>query len=382
MDLSWSQEQTTLFSSIAELAASDAGSTLQERDRNGTFDLAAWRRCGKFGLLGLTVPEQYGGLGLDALTAAGALESFGYGCSDNGLSFSIGAHLFAVTMPIVELGTEEQKQRYLPRLIDGSAIGCNAITEPSSGSDAFSLRTAARRVGDRYVLDGSKVFATNGPVADLYLVFANVDPNRAARGLSAFLVERGAPGLEIGKPTDKLGLRTSPMSELFFDGCEVDASARLGAEGIGAMQFTLAMVWERSFILAPFVGAMRRVLEHCKRHARERKQFGQAIGKFQLVASKIVDMQLRLETARSLLYRTGWLKAKGDTCFTESSLTKLYISEAWLANALDAIQLFGAYGYTEELELARELRDASGSRIFSGTSEIQRVMAGELLLDL
>ena len=293
--------------------------------------------------------------------------------------FSINAHMWTLEVPLLGFGTDAQKRRWLPRLCSGELIGANAMSEPGSGSDAYGLATRAEKRGDRYVLSGSKVFVSNGPVADLYLVFATVDPALGPNGVSAFLVERGAAGLTVGAPVHKMGLKTSPMSELFFDGCEVPAGNLLGREGAGKNLFTDSMTWERSCILASAVGAMQRLLDTSVRYASERKQFGQPIAKFQLVASRLVDMKLRLETSRALLYRAGWMKGRGRSIFLEAALAKLHISESWVACAQDAVQIHGGYGYMAEYEVERELRDAIASRLYSGTSEIQRMIIAPLL---
>jgi alkylation response protein AidB-like acyl-CoA dehydrogenase len=293
--------------------------------------------------------------------------------------FSINAHMWTVELPLLDFGTKEQKQRYLPALVNGTLIGGNAMSEPQSGSDAYSLLSTAEKRGDRYLLNGSKVFVTNGNVADVILVFANVDRERGARGITAFLVERDSTGLTVGKNAEKMGLKTSPMAELFFQDCEVPEENRLGREGAGRSLFTHSMAWERSCILAGAVGSMERLLETSIRYAKERKQFGEPIGKFQLVASKVVDMKMRLEAARSLLYKAAWMRTKGRSIFLEAAMAKLGISEAWVRCAEDALQIHGGYGYMREYEIERELRDAIGSRLYSGTSEIQRLIIAPLL---
>jgi alkylation response protein AidB-like acyl-CoA dehydrogenase len=253
------------------------------------------------------------------------------------------------------------------------------MSEPDSGSDAYSLRTTAERRGDRYILNGTKTFVSNGSICDLVIVYATVDRSRGPGGISSFLVERHWPGLKVGRELEKMGLRTSPMAELFLEDCEVPVENRLGREGNGKNLFTHSMTWERSCILAGAVGTMQRLLEASIRYANERKQFGQSIGKFQLVASKIVDMKMRVDEARSALYRTAWLHNKGRSVFLEAALAKLVISENWVRCAEDAVQIHGGYGYMAESELERELRDALGSKIYSGTSEVQRVIAASLL---
>jgi hypothetical protein len=380
MDFAWSEEQTQLREAAESFARKELNEGLRERDREGQFNHAGWKKCAQFGIQGLPIAKDYGGMGAGALTTVGILESLGRGCKDNGLVFSINAHMWTLEIPLLDFGSEEQKRRYLPGLCNGELIGGNAMSEPASGSDAYSLRTTAERRGERYVLNGSKVFVTNGAIGDLIVVFATVDRSRGPNGISAFLVQKDFPGFKAGRKLEKMGLRTSPMAELFFEDCEVPVENRLGPEGSGMALFNHSMTWERSCILASAVGAMERLLESCIRYARERKQFGQSIGKFQLVATKIVDMKMRLEEARATLYRTAWLRAQGKRVFVEAALTKLVISENWVKCAEDALQIHGGYGYMTEYEIERELRDALGSKLYSGTSEIQRMLVASLLL--
>jgi alkylation response protein AidB-like acyl-CoA dehydrogenase len=307
------------------------------------------------------------------------MESLGYGCTDNGLIFSLNAHMWACEMPIVHFGSEEQKQRYLPGLCDGSIVAAHGMSEPGSGSDAFALASTVAQNGSGWVLNGSKTFVTNAPVADVFIVFATTDRKKGWAGLSAFLIDRDTPGMSIGRPMAKMGLKTSPMGELFFDDCKLPADSLLGAPGAGMSIFNSSMEWERSCILASTVGATQRALERCIDYAREREQFGQAIGSFQAVSHKIVDMKVRVETARCFLYRLGWLMSQGKATPLDSALVKLYLSESFLSTSLDAVQIHGGYGYMAEYELERELRDAVGSRIYSGTSEIQRNVAAAQL---
>lgn len=379
MDFSWSPEQKQFRQQIAEFAKRELNDGLIERDHDGVFNKAGWKKCADMGIHGLPIPEQYGGSGLDALTTVGVLESLGYGCKDNGLVFSINAHMWTLEIPLLSFGTEEQKKRYLPGLCNGDIIGGNAMSEPGSGSDAYSLATTAELRGDFYILNGSKIFVTNGSVADLVLVFATIDPKLGPNGVTAFLVEKNFPGFSVARSVEKMGLRTSPMAELFFENCKVPVSNRLGKEGAGKSLFTDSMTWERGCILAGAVGAMERLFEQCVRYARERKQFGQSIGKNQLVSTKLVDMKMRLESARSMLYKTAWLKDKGRNVFMEAAMAKLCISENWCQCAQDAIQIHGGYGFMKEFEVERELRDATGSKLYSGTSEIQRVLIASLL---
>lgn len=380
MEFAWSKGQKEIFETIASFASRELNDNLVANDKEGVFNSAGWKKCGEMGIQGLPVPIEYGGVGQDALTTVGALERLGYACRDNGLTFSINAHLWTVAMPLVAFGTEAQKHRFLPSLSNGSLIGGNAMSEPGSGSDAYALRTTATVKGDRYILSGSKTFVTNGPVADVLVVFATVDRSKGPSGVTAFLVETSLPGVTVGRRLEKMGLHTSPMSEVFFDDCEVPADNRLGAEGSGASLFTHSMTWERGCILAGAVGSMQRLLETCIRYARSRKQFGQPIGKFQLVASRIVDMKLRLEASRLILYNTAYQLGLGRTTVLESAIAKLHISEAWIRCCEDALQIHGGYGYMTEYEIERELRDAYGSRLYSGTNEVQRNVIAALLM--
>jgi alkylation response protein AidB-like acyl-CoA dehydrogenase len=363
----------------AEELGASLNDGLGERDRHGSFDRELWNRCAAFGVLGLTMPERFGGADLEMPVVVDTLEGLGFGCRDNGLLFGLGAQLWSVQMPILALGTDEQRQRYLPGLVDGSMIGAHAVTEPEAGSDAFSLRTTARRDGGEFVLDGAKTFVTSAPVADVFLVVATVEPGSGSRGLTAFLVDRDTPGLSVSEPFEKAGLRTSSMAEVAFTDCRISATHLLGSEGGGSAVFGVAMEWERSFILAPALGTMRRQLAECVRYARVRRQFGAPIGKREPVASKLVDMQLRLETCRLLMERVARLKREGRRLTYEPSQVKLHVSESWVQASLDALQIHGGAGYMVELGIERDLRDALASKIYSGTSEIQRMIVAGFL---
>jgi alkylation response protein AidB-like acyl-CoA dehydrogenase len=379
MDFSLSEEQERYREELVRFAAAELNDDLIRRDAEEAFNRDAWKKCAAVGIQGLPVPEEFGGGDADALTVMVAMEALGYGCRDNGLLFSLNAHMWSCEMPLVQFGTEEQKRRYLPGLCDGSLIGVQAMTEPGSGSDAFALSTTAAPRGEGFVLNGTKTFITNAPVADLFVVFATTDRSKGLAGICAFLVDAETPGVSTGPPIHKMGLRTSPMSEVVFDGAAVEGSSMLGPPGAGMTLFNSSMEWERSCILASAVGTMQRQVERCIAYARERQQFGKPIGKFQSIANRIVDMKVRVETARLLLYRLGWLKGRGRKAAMDAALVKLHISESFVQSSLDAIQIHGGYGYTTELEIERELRDAIGSRIYSGTSEIQRtIVAGHL----
>ncbi len=374
-----SEERQKLQDGAIEFARTELDKDLIRRDREEEFSREAWKKCAAFGVLGLPVSPQYGGLGLGITDVIAVMEGLGYGSGDQGLLFSINAHLWTTTMPISLFGTEEQRQRYLPRLSSGEWIGANAASEPDAGSDVFAMRTRVERKGDRYVLNGTKTFVTNAQVADLFSAYATLDPALGPMGVTAFLVERNTPGVFISRKLEKMGLRTSPMGEVTFDNCEVPVSNRLGREGRGVAVFESSMEWERGCILANYLGLMRRQLERSINHARTRKQFGKPIGKFQSVANLIVDMKVRLDTCRPLVYRIGWLKERNLPAMLESAVAKLYVSQALVANCQDAIQMFGGYGYMVEQGIERELRDAIASKLYSGTSEIQRNLIAKCL---
>ena len=364
-------EQEAFFGHVLEFAESLPDRT-REHDRAGAFDREAWDRCGAFGLTGLPGPAELGGGGVDAVTTMLALEALGQGCRDAGLVFSINAHLWTSVVPLSAFGTADQQQRWLPDLCAGRAIGCHAITEPDAGSDVFSLSATGTPVEGGYMLKGSKVFITNAPVADLVIVFVRTSEGIGPYGLSAFLLERGMPGLSIGPPADKMGLRTSPMAEVVLEDCLVAPDAMLGAPGQGGEIFQHAMRWERSCIMASQVGAMRRTMLECVAYARQRHQFGQAIAKFESVADKIADMKIAVDASRALVLRVGWLMDRGHDAMVEAAVTKTFVSEAAVRTNLDAVQIHGGHGYMTELGIERGLRDAVAGTIYSGTSEIQR----------
>lgn len=379
MDFSWTEEQLWLKNAVIEFAKRELNYDLIKSDSECIFLPEKWAKCADFGIQRLPIPEQYGGTGTDILTTMLVMEALGYGCHDNGLIFALNAQLWSVELPILTFGTEAQKRAYLPGLCKGTIIGAHGMTEPDSGSDAYSLKTSARRKNCGYVLNGTKIFVTNGPVCDLAVVFATVNPDQRLGAITAFLVEKGTPGFSIGSDMNKMGLRTAPIGELILQDCYVSERQRLGPEGSGASVFNNSMEWERSCILASQVGAMQRQLETCVTYAQNRRQFGQSIGKFQSVSNRIADMQVRLETARLILNKVAWLKHMGKPAIMEAAIAKLYLSESFVQSSLDAIRIHGGYGYMTELQVERDLRDAVGGTLYSGTSDIQRVIIARWL---
>jgi alkylation response protein AidB-like acyl-CoA dehydrogenase len=373
MDFSLSEEQTILRKEIIRFAQQELNKGALERDREQHFDRDLWRKCGEMRLQGLAVPEEYGGGGLDPLSTAVALEALGYGCHDGGLVFSICAHLLSCAIPVSKFGNEEQKRRYLPGLSNGALVAVNAMSEPGSGSDAFSMSTRAKPDGNGFCISGRKTFSSNGPVADVALVFAMTDREKGYHGgVTAFLVEKGQSGFRADQKFEKMGLRTCLISELVFEDVHVDQDAILGGIGGGATVFTHAMDWERVCLFASHVGTMERLLEKAINYARTRIQFGQAIGKFQAISHRIADMKMHLEAARLLIYRAAWRLNQTRSVSLDASIAKLFVSEALVKNALSTVQIFGGYGYMADYEVERALRDSVASTIYSGTSEMQR----------
>ena len=366
-------EQQTLREEIVRFAQKELNDDLIARDRAQAFNRDLWKQCGEMGLQGLPVPEEYGGSAADGLTTAIAMEALGYGCRDSGLVFSICAHLLSCVVPLWKHGNEAQKRRWLPGMCDGTLVGVHAMTEPDSGSDAYTMHTRATPDGGGWRINGTKIFITNGPVADMVIVFAVTDAEKGFHGgITAFLVEAGTPGFRTSQKIEKMGLRTSPFAELVFEDVYVGPETILGRPGAGAQQFQNSMDWERVCLFASHVGTMERLTEQSIEYARTRRQFGQPVGKFQAIQHKVADMKIRLEAARLLVRRAAAMLDKSKMVSLDAAVAKVFTSEALVQTALDAVQIHGGYGYCTEYEIERAVRDAVGSTIYSGTSEMQR----------
>ncbi len=380
MDFAWTAEQLALRDGVASFAE-DLNDDIVERDRTATFPRDAWKRCAEFGMQSMPVSSVYNtsGVDTDMLSAALAMEAFGYGCRDNGLGLALAAHMWTVAHPISVFGSEDQKGRYLAAMCAGDLIGAHAVTEREAGSDHMALQTIAEPVEGGYRLTGIKQFITLGPIADLALVFATVDPSKGRWGLTAFIVETDWPGCEPGPPREKMGLRTVPLGDLVFDGCFVPEANRLGTEGAGASIASSALGVERCFVLANQVGATQRQLEEAVQYAKTRHQFNRPIGKFQSVSNRVADMRLALEISQLLLYKVAWMLANGKSVTLEAALLKLHLAESFVSTSLDAIRIHGGKGYLTETEVERDLRDAVGGLIYAGTSDIQRVLIARMI---
>lgn len=382
MDFAFSATQLTLRQDIIRFAQTELGSGVDRLDREEQFDPEGWAKCGAFGIFALPIPLEYGGSGSDPVTAAMAIEALAFGCRDNGLVFAICNHLFACASGILRFGTPWQKTHYLPCLASGARIGAHAMTESSSGSDTNSISTAAVRHGDSYVLQGGKAYVTNGPIANVFLVFARTSSTSGARSLSAFMVEKDAPGLRVGPPLPKLGLRTALVSEVYFEQCEVPEKQRLGRDGDGALVFAVTAELERLYLSAAHIGAMKRQLETCVDYARRRRQFGRRIADFQAVTHKLARIKLDIELGELMLYKVAWLHKQHRAAFFESAAIKLFTSEAYVRASLAALEIHGALGYVRRSGIERQVRDSLASPIYSGTSDIQReIIAAWIGLD-
>ncbi|MGI9615680.1 MAG: acyl-CoA dehydrogenase family protein [Acidimicrobiales bacterium] len=372
MDFGWTAGQQRRRGEAIAFAEEHLNDDLIDRNRDGEWSWDAWRACADFGLFGLVVPEAYGGTGDDLLTAIAVLEGIGYGCRENGLPFAINSQLWSTQPAILKFGTEEQKQRHLTRLVQGSAIGAFGITEVDSGSDSYAMQAKATKVDGGYVLTGTKAYITFAPIADLAVVFASTDPDAGRWGITAFIVERGTDGFWTEPVEEKMGLRTTPFGKLCLEDCFIPTENRLGAEGGGMAIFTSAMESERSYIFASQIGRMERQVEECVAYANNRKAFGKPIGKNQAISSRIADMMVRLETSRNLLYKVAWLEEQGKPLIKEAAMAKLHLSECFVQSSIDAITIHGAKGYATEFEVERDLRDGIGGLLYSGTNDIQR----------
>ncbi|MFF3291995.1 acyl-CoA dehydrogenase family protein [Streptomyces sp. NPDC003023] len=374
----FTKEQQALREGLAPLLAQLNEGHI-ERDAAAEFPREAWRLLAATGILGLPFDEQYGGLGQSLTTTMYVLEGLGEGCRDAGLNFCVCTHLVAAGVPLQRFGSAALKERHLPGICSGELIGAHAISEPDSGSDALAMRTRARREGDTYVLNGSKAFVSNGPVADVFTVYARTSDRPGPLSITAFLLDRDTPGLSLGRPLAKMGLRTSPLCELYLDDCRVPAERVVGRPGGGFLVLDHVMRWE---ILCSFIisaGEMRHRTDACVDYARTRHQFGQPIGSYQAVSHKIVDMATGTETSRRWLYETARKMTRGENVTQDIAMAKLVTSEAGVASALAAVQIFGGNGYMAEYGIESQLRNAVAGTIYSGTSETQRNRIAALL---
>jgi butyryl-CoA dehydrogenase len=381
LEFSIPQEYMDFKEAVLRFSKEQLAPRAQELDAKGEFSWQNWQDMAAMGLLGLPFPEQYGGSDASALATCIAMEALSAGGVDSGTSLGWGAHTILCGVPIWLLGTEQQKAKYLSKISSGEWIGAFALTEPGSGSDAAAMKTTAEKKGDRWILNGSKMFITNAPVANVFIVFAATNKEARNRGISVFIVERDFAGFSVGKDLLKMGNRTSVTAELSFDNCEVPEENLLGPQNLGFLAVGKeTLEWERSCMIAPVVGGMQFMLDLCTAYARERKQFNQPLAAFQAIQHKLADMKVAIEGARLLVYRVAWLKQQGRSAMMEAAIAKLQATEASIKVGYDAVQIFGGYGYIQDYAVERFYRDTRLSTLGAGTSEVQKmVIANEVL---
>jgi butyryl-CoA dehydrogenase len=378
MNFDLSPEQKLIRDTARDLAGREIAPRAAEIDKTHVFPRAIFSRLGELGLLGIMVPDKWGGGGGDALSYAVALEEIARACASTAVAMSVQSSL--VCAPLAAEGSDEQRARWLPDLCAGKKVGCFALSEPEAGSDAKAQRTRAGRQGDRWILDGTKNFITNAPVADVIIVFATTDAAKGSRGITAFAIPTDTPGMEIGPPDDKLGIRGAPSAQVFFGGCSVGDDARLGPEGEGFKIAMRALDGGRIGIAAQAVGIARAAFEDATAYARDRKTFGQPISEHQAIQFKLADMRTEIEAARLLLWRAAVKKDRGERYGTEAAMAKLFASEVANRAAKEGVQIFGGYGYLADFPAERHYRDAKITEIYEGTSEIQRLVIASALL--
>jgi alkylation response protein AidB-like acyl-CoA dehydrogenase len=381
MDFSWPNAYDDYNKKLIQFAQDELNKELVSLEEAGEFPRELWQKCADFGIQGLSVSKAYGGSSeeVDFLGAMCAMEAFGYGCIDNGLAFGLNAQMWTVQTPILHFGSEDQKNKYLKGCVSGELIGAHALTEPEAGSDIFSMQLLAEKVDGGYKLNGKKALITLAPVADFVLVFATTNPKLGKWGISAFLVDSGKEGFVQSDRKKKMGLSTIPIGELDFKDCFIPDDALLGKEGLGFSILNNSLEYDRCCILASQLGAMERQIENTISFSKSRKQFGKSINNFQSVSNRIVDMKLRLETSRLLLYKTAWLKNQGKSAMMEAALLKLQLSESFVSSSIDAMRTFGGKSYLVENGIEKDLRDSIGGILYAGTSDIQRSIIAKFL---
>ncbi|NEU30439.1 acyl-CoA dehydrogenase [bacterium LRH843] len=377
MNFLLTEEQQMIQKMVRDFAEKEVEPTAAERDEEERFDRGIFNQMAELGLTGIPWPEEYGGIGGDYVSYVIAVEELSRVCASIGVTLS--AHISLASWPIYTFGTEQQKQTYLRALAEGTKIGAYGLTEPSSGSDAAAMKTTAREEGDHYVLNGSKIFITNGGIADIYIVFAITDPSRGHKGMTAFIVDADTPGFSVGKKERKLGIRSSPTTEIVFEDCIVPKGNILGERGEGFKIAMRTLDGGRSGIAAQAVGIAQGALDASRMYAKTRKQFGKTIGEQQGIAFKLADMATKIEASRLLTYQAAWREGEGLPYGKESAMAKLFAGDTAMEVTTEAVQIYGGYGYTKEYPVERYMRDAKITQIYEGTNEIQRLVISKML---
>ncbi|WP_139892074.1 MULTISPECIES: acyl-CoA dehydrogenase [unclassified Bacillus (in: firmicutes)] len=377
MNFKLSEEHEMIRKMVRDFARNEVAPTAAERDEEERFDREIFNKMAELGLTGIPWPEEYGGIGSDYVAYCIAIEELSRVCASTGVTLS--AHTSLAGWPIYKFGNEEQKQKYLRPMAQGEKIGAYGLTEPGSGSDSGAMKTTARLEEDHYVLNGSKIFITNGGVADTYVVFALTDPSSKHKGTSAFIVEKDFPGFSVGKKEKKLGIRSSPTTEIIFEECKVPKENLLGTEGEGFKIAMMTLDGGRNGIAAQAVGIAQGALDAAVDYARERVQFGKPISAQQGVGFKLADMATSIEASRLLTYQAAWLESEGLPYGKESAMSKLFAGDTAMKVTTEAVQVFGGYGYTKDYPVERYMRDAKITQIYEGTQEIQRLVISRML---
>ncbi|SDQ12598.1 butyryl-CoA dehydrogenase [Virgibacillus subterraneus] len=377
MNFQLTDEQEMLRKMVRDFAKKDVEPTAAERDEEERFDRDIFDKMAELGLTGIPWPEEYGGIGADYVSYVIAVEELSRVCASTGVTLS--AHLSLASWPIFKYGNEEQKKTFLYRLATGEALGAYALSEPGAGSDVVSMKTVAKEDGDHYVLNGNKVWITNGGVADLYIVFAKTDSDAKHKGISAFIVEKGTEGFTFGKKEKKLGIRSSPTTELIFENCRIPKENMLGAEGDGFKIAMTTLDGGRNGIAAQALGIAQGALDASVDYAKEREQFGKPIAANQGISFKLADMATEIEASRLLTYQAAWLESEGQPYGKASAMSKLFAGDAAMRITVEAVQVFGGYGYTKDYPVERYMRDAKITQIYEGTNEVQRMVIGRML---
>jgi butyryl-CoA dehydrogenase len=377
MNFKLSEEHEMIRKMVRDFARNEVAPTAAERDEEERFDMDIFNKMAELGLTGIPWPEEYGGIGSDYLAYCIAVEELSRVCASTGVTLS--AHTSLAGWPVYKFGTEEQKQKYLRPMAQGEKIGAYGLTEPGSGSDAGGMKTIARMEGDHYVLNGSKIFITNGGIADTYIVFALTDPSSRQRGTSAFIVEKDFEGFSVGKKEKKLGIRSSPTTEIVFEECKVPKENLLGKEGEGFKIAMMTLDGGRNGIAAQAVGIAQGALDASVDYAKEREQFGKPIAANQGISFKIADMATSIEASRLLTYQAAWLESEGLPYGKESAMSKLMAGDTAMKVTTEAVQIFGGYGYTKDYPVERYMRDAKITQIYEGTQEIQRLVISRMV---
>ncbi|PFO47820.1 acyl-CoA dehydrogenase AcdA [Bacillus cereus] len=377
MHFKLSEEHEMIRKMVRDFAKNEVAPTAAERDEEERFDRELFDQMAELGLTGIPWPEEYGGIGSDYLAYVIAIEELSRVCASTGVTLS--AHTSLAGWPIFKFGTEEQKQKFLRPMAEGKKIGAYGLTEPGSGSDAGGMKTIAKRDGDHYILNGSKIFITNGGIADIYVVFALTDPESKQRGTSAFIVESDTPGFSVGKKESKLGIRSSPTTEIMFEDCRIPVENLLGGEGQGFKVAMQTLDGGRNGIAAQAVGIAQGALDASVEYARERHQFAKPIAAQQGIGFKLADMATDVEAARLLTYQAAWLESEGLPYGKESAMSKVFAGDAAMKVTTEAVQVFGGYGYTKDYPVERYMRDAKITQIYEGTQEIQRLVISRML---